>query len=148
MADENPFVPVRDRFQWGGEQVMQHMGPDYSVVDSGQPGRHKKGGIVVVTPQPVFVTQTYKFATETDQAKISVVITNLGASFIIDVVSDQVIQGWLLKIQSTRKVFLKGGSPGDNPYQCRIRVNRPYIKDFGLTVYVTEDSDPAFVQLF
>ncbi len=36
----------------------------------------------------------------------------------------------------------------DNPYKCRIRVDRPYIKDFGLTVYVTQDSDPAFVQLY
>ncbi len=148
MADENPFVPVRDRFQWGGEQLMQHNPPDYSAFVSGQPRRHEKSGGLVATPPPVFATQTYKFSTETDQAKISVVITNLGTSFIIDIVSDQVIQGWLLKIQSTRKVFLKGGAPGDNPYQCRIRVNRPYIKDFGLTVYVTEDSDPAFVQLF
>ncbi len=36
----------------------------------------------------------------------------------------------------------------DNPYKCRIRVDRSYIKDFGLTVYVTQDSDPAFVQLY
>jgi hypothetical protein len=72
-----------------------------------------------------------------------------GTAFtIIDISSDQTIQGWLLKRQSTRAVFLKGGTPAGNPYKCRIMVDQPYIKDFGLTVYVTQDSDPAFVQLF
>ncbi|HEY5038262.1 MAG TPA: hypothetical protein VIJ93_04235, partial [bacterium] len=95
-----------------------------------------------------FQVQNYKFQTETDQAKVNVALTDFGTSFLIDVTSDQIIQGWLLKRQSTREAFLKGGVPADNPYQCRIRVDRPYIKDFGLTIYVTQDSDPAFIQLF
>ncbi len=146
-------MTVRDRYQWAIEQVMQHKGSLYSsssnTENSPQSGKHKKiNQGPVATPQPVFQTQTFNFQTETDKAKINVAITNFGTSFIIDVVSDQVIQGWLLKVQSAREVFLKGSAPSDNPYKCRIRVDRPYIKDFGLTVYVTQDSDPAFIQLF
>jgi hypothetical protein len=69
-------------------------------------------------------------------------------NFIIDLATDQAIQGWILKKQSTRVALLKGGAPADNPYQTRIRVDRPYIRDFGLTVFVTQDSDPAFIQLY
>jgi hypothetical protein len=145
MAQDNPFMAIRDRDQWGIEQVMQHKIPDYS--NPTQSGRHPKRVMPVVTVQPTFTTQTYNFVTETDQAKINVAITNFGVSFIVDITSDQVIQGWLLKKQSTRETFLRGRA-SDNSYKCRISVNRPYLKDFGLTVYVTEDSDPAFVQLF
>jgi hypothetical protein len=146
LADENPFMAVRETDEWAIEQVMQHKSPDDSFTPNGVI-RHKKN-MAPISIQPVFQAQTFNFQTETDQAKINVAVTDLGGSFIIDVASDQTIQGWLLKRQSTREVFLKGSSPNDNPYKCRIRVERPYLKDFGLTVYVTEDSDPAFVQLF
>ena len=151
-AEENPFMAVRDRYQWTIEQVMAHKSPDeagYSLNGAGnQPGKGKGKSRKEPTPTPVFQTQTYRFQTETDKAKVNVEVTDFGGSFLIDVLSDQVIEGWLLKRQSTRDVFLKGAGVTDNPYQCRIRVDRPYLKDFGLTVYVTQDSDPAFIQLF
>ena len=151
-ADQNPFLAMRDRYQWGIEQVMAHKAPDetvYSPNDTGNPtGKFKGKARNGPTPTPAFQTQTYRFQTETDKAKVNVEVTDFGGSFLIDVLSDQVIEGWLLKRQSTRDVFLKGAGPTDNPYQCRIRVDRPYLKDFGLTVYVTQDSDPAFIQLF
>ena len=153
FADVNPFMAVRDRYQWAIEQIIEHKVPDESQVQTatdqspkGNRTKSKKSASTVVTPS--FQVQNYKFQTETDQAKINVALTDLGGSFLIDVSSDQIIQGWLLKRQSTREAFLKGGVPTDNPYQCRIRVDRPYIKDFGLTIYVTQDSDPAFIQLF
>lgn len=143
MAEDNPFLAIRDQDAWVIEQVMDHKAPGMSVSESGS--AHKlKPQTPTATP---FQTQTYHFQAETDQAKVNASITDMGSNFIIDVSSDQTIQGWLLKRQSTREVFLRGNG-GSNPYQCRIRVNRPYIKDFGLTVYVTEDSDPAFVRLF
>ena len=154
MAGENPFMGVRERDQWAIEQVMGHKAPEESSMvqtsnenspKGNKPKMEKKGNAV---PKPVFQTQTYNFQTETDQAKINVEVTDFGNSFIVDVNSDQTIQGWLLKRQSTREVFLKGGAPTDNQYKSRIRVDRPYLKDFGLTVYVTKDSLPAFVQLF
>jgi hypothetical protein len=140
----NPFMDVRDRDQWALEQVMEHKAPGNSVVSPTHSTAKVKQAIPTATP---FQTLTYRFQTETDQAKVNASITDMGSNFIIDVSSDQVIQGWLLKRQSTREVFLRGNA-SENPYQCRIRVNRPYLKDFGLTVYVTEDSDPAFVRLF
>lgn len=150
---ENPFTSVREEYQWAIEQVMEHKAPDVSWDGNqglGIPGNARRAGkgraAVGATPTP-YQTQTYRFQTETDKAKVNATVTDLGAAFIIDVTSDQAIQGWLLKKQSTREVFLKGGL-SDNPYQCRIRVERPYVKDFGLTVYVTQDSDPAFLQLF
>jgi len=143
MAEENAFLAVRDQDAWAIEQVMDHKAPGMLVAESG--AVHK---VNLQTPTATaFQTQTYHFQTETDQAKVNASITDMGSNFIIDISSDQTIQGWLLKRQSTREVFLRGSGSG-NPYQCRIRVNRPYIKDFGLTVYVTEDSDPAFVRLF
>lgn len=146
LADENPFISVRDRDQWAIEQVLEHKAPDdFGIGIINRPAR--KTPTVLATSTP-FQTKTYNFQTETDQAKVMTSITDMGSNFIIDVSSDQVIQGWLLKRQSTREVFLRGHAPDDNPYKCRIRVNRPYLKDFGLTVYVTDDSDPAFVQLF
>ena len=147
-AEENPFMNVRERYQWAIGQVMEHKAPDETLV-TGQPtGKTKRREKPSQAPTPVFRTQTYLFQTETDKAKVNVEVTDFGNSFIVDVTSDQAIQGWLLKRQSTRDVFLKGSGPTDNPYQCRIRVDRPYLKDFGLTVYVTQDSDPAFIQLF
>ncbi len=143
-AQENPFVSVRDNDQWAIEQVMEHKSPDTVSLER-VPVKKLKSETPTATP---FQTQTYHFQAETDQAKVIAVITDMGSNFIIDVSSDQVIQGWLLKRQSTREVFLRGNDTGGNPFQCRIRVNRPYLKDFGLTVYVTEDSDPAFVRLF
>jgi len=152
-AEENPFISVRERDQWAIEQVMEHKAPDDSW--SGNPSggntgthRQQRAAPGILPTATLFQTQTYSFRTETDQAKISTLITDFGSNFIIDISCDQSIQGWILKRQSTREVFLKGGTPADNPYKCRIRVDRPYIKDFGLTVYVTQDSDPAFVQLF
>ncbi len=153
FVDENPFMAVRERDQWAIEQVMEHKAPDESW--AGNPSGETSGTHRVKrsrpqalpTPTP-FQIQAVNFQTETDVAKVSALVTNLGPNFIIDISSDQTIQGWLLKRQSTREVFLKGGTPTDNPYKCRIRVDRPYIKDFGLTVYVTQDSDPAFVQLY
>lgn len=144
-------MSVRDRYQWAIEQVIEHKVPDESQTlddqsTKGKKAKGKKPASIVATPS--FQVQNYKFQTETDQAKINVALTDYGGSFLIDVTSDQIIQGWLLKRQSTREAFLKGGVPTDNPYQCRIRVDRPYIKDFGLTIYVTQDSDPAFIQLF
>jgi hypothetical protein len=153
LAEENPFMAVRDRDQWAIEQVMEHKVPDDSwygnpsgVISSIHLGKKSKQ-VALATATP-FQTKNYTFQTETDEAKVSAGITDFGSNFVIDISSDQVIQGWLLKRQSTREVFLKGGTPSDNPYKCRIKVDRPYIKDFGLTVYVTQDSDPAFVQLF
>lgn len=152
VAEENPFMALRDRYQWAIEQVMVHKAPEetgLSLNGGGNPtGKAKGKGGNTIVPTPVFQTQIYRFQTETDKAKVNVEITDFGGSFLVDVSSDQVIQGWLLKRQSTRDVFLKGTGPSDNPYQCRIRVDRPYLKDFGLTVYVTQDSDPAFIQLF
>ena len=153
FAEENPFVSIRERDQWALEQVMEHKAPgDYWAGNpSGgisSPRRVKKAEPVTPPTATPFQTQTYNFQTETDEAKVSALVTNLGLNFIIDISCDQTIQGWLLKRQSGGEVFLKGGAPMDNPYKCRIRVDRPYIKDFGLTVYVTQDSDPAFVQLF
>ena len=151
FADVNPFMAVRDRDQWAIEQVMEHRVP---VEPQAQPlnDHSSKGKGAKNAPSgqitPTFQVQNYKFQTETDQATINVALTDFGGSFLIDVTSDQIIQGWLLKRQSSREAFLKGGVPQDNPYQCRIRVDRPYIKDFGLTIYVTQDSDPAFIQLF
>jgi len=149
---ENPFMAVRDRYQWGIEQVMAHKGIEPAQEETNQGGtstktakaRKPKTGDSIAE----FKTQVYQFQTETDKAKLGVEVTDMGSSFIVDVTSDQVIEGWLLKRQSTRDVFLKGTAPSDNPYKCRIRVDRPYLKDFGLTVYVTQDSDPAFIQLF
>ena len=112
------------------------------------PTGEKRAAPGKLTTVAVFKTQTYSFQTETDKAKVNVWVTDFGSNFIIDISCDQSIQGWLLKRQSTREVFLKGGAPTENPYKCRIRVDRSYIKDFGLTVYVTQDSDPAFVQLY
>ncbi len=153
IAEENPFIAVRERDQWAIEQVMEHKAPDDSWAGnpSGETsGTHRaKRAMPKALPTGIpFQTQTYNFQTETDVAKVSALVTNFGPNFIIDISSDQTIQGWLLKRQSNREVFLKGGTPTDNPYKCRIRVDRPYIKDFGLTVYVTQDSDPAFVQLY
>jgi hypothetical protein len=149
MAEENPFVAVQERDQWAIEQVVEHKADsgigNSNVVDAR--GGKKTGPKALATATP-FLTKNYSFQTETDEAKVSILVTDFGSNFVIDVSSDQAIQGWLLKRQSTREVFLKGGTPSDNPYKCRIRVERPYIKDFGLTVYVTQDSDPAFVQLF
>jgi hypothetical protein len=153
LAEENPFIAIRDRDQWALEQVVEHKAPGNTwVVNSngGNSGSSRAKSTVtvqVVTPIP-FQTKNYSFQTETDQAKVSALITDFGSNFIIDISSDQSIQGWILKRQSTREVFLKGGPPAENPYKCRIRVERLYLKDFGLTVYVTQDSDPAFVQLF
>jgi hypothetical protein len=151
-SEENPFVAVRDRYQWGIEQVMAHK-PLEPLVDAGveqgpstKPGKTKARKPAETAPS--FKTQVYQFQTETDKAKVGVELTDMGSSFIVDLTSDQVIEGWLLKRQSTREVFLKGSGQVDNPYKCRIRVDRPYIHDFGLTVYVTKDSDPAFIQLF
>ena len=146
FADENPFVPIRDRDQWAIEQVMEHKTHDDPGI--GITNRKPRRIATVLPTATPFQAKTYNFQTETDQAKVITSITDMGSNFIIDVSCDQVIQGWLLKLQSTRKVFLRGRASGDTPYKCRIRVNRPYLKDFGLTVYVTEDSDPAFVQLF
>lgn len=143
-------MAVRDRYQWAIEQVIAHK-PMVVVVDLNQEqtstNKNQRTKIKPET-QPVFKTQVYQFQTETDKAKVGVELTDFGNSFLVDVSSDQVIQGWLLKRQSTHDVFLKGSGSTDNPYKCRIRVDRPYIKDFGLTVYVTQDSDPAFIQLF
>lgn len=142
MADTNPFLAVRDQDAWAIEQVM-----DQKPLDT-TPAQKPVVRRPVQTPTAtVFATQTYRFQVETDRAKVNALVTDMGTNFIIDVSSDQLIQAWLLKRQSTREVFLRGNAK-DNPYQCRIRVNRPFIKDFGLTVYVTEDSDPAFVRLF
>ena len=149
LAEGNPFMAVRDRDQWAIEQVMGHKVPEASWPAQGSntqtPPRKKKAQAPPAAP--VFQTRTLNFGTETDQAKVSVRLTDLGTSFLLDVTSDQTIQGWLLKRQSTREAFLKGGV-SDNPYQCRIKVERPYLKDFGLTLYVTQDSDPAFIQLY
>ncbi len=149
MADENPFIAVQERDQWAIEQVMEHKA-DSGIGNSNEGVTHgdKKTAPKALATATPFLTKNYSFQTETDEAKVSTLVTDFGSNFIIDVSSDQAIQGWLLKRQSTREVFLKGGTPTDNPYKCRIRVERPYIKDFGLTVYVTQDSDPAFVQLF
>jgi hypothetical protein len=153
FAEENPFIAIRERDQWAIEQVMEHKVSGDSWIGnssggiSGSSGARKSVIVKVPTPTP-FQTKNYSFQTETDQAKVSALITDFGSNFIIDISSDQSIQGWILKRQSTREVFLKGGTPTENPYKCRIRVERPYLKDFGLTIYVTQDSDPAFVQLF
>lgn len=144
LAQDNPFLAVRDQDQWAIGEVMEHKVPDPVSAPSFQ--GPKRG--TAPPPKPTFQIQTLQFGAETDQATVKVTLTNLGNSFVLDVTSDQAIQGWLLKRQSTREVFLKGGAPTDNPYKCRIRVERPYLKDFGLTLYVTQDSDPAFVQLF
>ncbi len=151
MAAENPFIAVRDRYQWAVEQVMGHKAESAQTVNESSPKgietKKEKAG----TAKQLFQTQTYKFQAETDRAKINVEVTDFGNSFLVDVNSDQTIQGWLLKRQSSHEVFLKGGAPtegGTDNYKCRIRVDRPYLKDFGLTVYVTKDSDPAFIQLF
>jgi len=154
FAEGNPFMGVRDRDQWAIEQVLGHKAPDESLIlqssnenyQKGTRTKSKRAGTPIA--KQVFQTQIYNFQTETDQAKINVEVTDYGNSFLVDVNSDQTIQGWLLKRQSTREVFLKGGAPTDNQYKCRIKVDRPYLKDFGLTVYVTKDSDPAFIQLF
>jgi hypothetical protein len=144
-------MSVRDRYQWAIEQVMEHKAPDDSGAGSqsdGGPRREKRAAPVTSPTATPFQTKTYNFQAETDEAKVNASITDFGPNFIIDVSCDQTIQGWLLKLQSKKAVLLKGGTPTDNPYKCRIRVDRPYIKDFGLTVYVTQDSDPAFIQLF
>gem|GEM_PF-2771448 len=153
FAEENPFIAIRDRDQWALEQVIEHKAPGETWVGNSSGGKPSSSGpkrtVTVQVPTPIpFQTKNYNFQTETDQAKVSTLVTDFGSNFIVDISSDQVIQGWILKRQSTREVFLKGGPPADNPYKCRIRVERPYLKDFGLTVYVTQDSDPAFVQLF
>lgn len=142
FVEANPFLSVREQDQWAIEEVMEHNVPD------AHPVQERRYPPKPVAAEPTFQIQTLSFSSETDQATVKVVLTNLGNSFILDVSSDQAIQGWLLKRQSTREVFLKGEAPSDNPYKCRIRVERPYLKDFGLTLYVTQDSDPAFVQLF
>ena len=146
-------MAVRDRDQWAIEQVMEHRVADepqpQSLNDHSLKGKGAKAKEAPLGQStPTFQVQNYKFQTETDQATINVALADFGGSFLIDVTSDQIIQGWLLKRQSSREAFLKGGVPPDTPYQCRIRVDRPYIKDFGLTIYVTQDSDPAFIQLF
>ena len=150
--DVNPFMAVRDRYQWGIEQVMAHKPMETKREEMDQEGPSTKSSKAKqrknAEPTAEFKTQVYQFQTETDKAKLGVEVTDMGNSFIVDVTSDQAIQGWLLKKQSTREVFLKGSGSADNPYKCRIRVDRPYLKDFGLTVYVTQDSDPAFIQLF
>ncbi len=149
--DNNPFIGVRDRDQWAIEQVMEHKAPEDSWDRSSSEGgthKGKKAGPVTLPTATPFQTKLYNFQTETDEAKVAASITDNGSNFTIDISCDQTIQGWLLKLQSTKQVLLKGGTPTDNPYKCRITVDRPYIPDFGLTVYVTQDSDPAFIQLF
>jgi hypothetical protein len=148
LADENPFTPIRERDQWAIEALMEHREPSSAAVGyegNKKPMKKAKAAATVTVP---FQTKTYAFQTETDVAKVNVTVTSMEGDFIIDVSTDQTIQGWMLKRQSTRQVFLKGGPPNDNPYETRIRVERPYIADFGLTVFVTQDSDPAFVRLF
>jgi hypothetical protein len=149
--DGNPFTDVRDRDQWAIEQVMEHKAPvDSWDGSSNEGGTHRGKRPAPIAPPTAtpFQTKSYNFQTETDEAKVGASITDNGSNFTIDISCDQTIQGWLLKFQSTKQVFLKGGTPTDNPYKCRIAVDRPYIRDFGLTVYVTQDSDPAFIQLF
>lgn len=148
-ADDNPFVGVRDRYQWAIGEVMAHKAPEDYIQFPAMEGKGRKGTSgLQKTPTAVFQSKTYTFKTETDKARVNAQVTDFGNSFLVEVTSDQVIEGWLLKRQSTRDVFLKGTGSTDSPYQCRIRVDRPYLKDFGLTVYVTQDSDPAFIQLF
>lgn len=142
---------ARDRDQWAIEQVMEHKVPDDSwsrSLDEGGSYQGKRNAPVIPPTATPFQTKTYNYQAETDEAKVNASITDFGSNFIIDVSCDQTIQGWLLKLQSTKKVLLKGGTPTDSPYKCQIKVDRAYIKDFGLTVYVTQDSDPAFIQLF
>lgn len=128
---------------------MEHRKPtDWSQVEvADKKGELKRLKEIVQATAVPFQPKTFTFVAETDKAKVNVMVTTLDGNFIIDVSADQSIQGWILKRQSTRQVFLKGGA-GDNPYQTRIRVDRPYVADFGLTVFVSEDSDPAFVRLF
>lgn len=148
-TEENPFMAVRDRYQWAIGEVMGHKAPgNYTEFPATDEKAHKGKNGLKNTPTTVFEERTYQFKTETDKARVNAEVTDFGNSFLVEVTSDQVIQGWLLKRQSTRDVFLKGMGSADSPYQCRIRVERPYLKDFGLTVYVTRDSDPAFIQLF
>lgn len=148
-ADENPFLAIRDRYQWAIVEVMAHKAPEESIQFPATEGKGHKGTPgLKKTPDSVFQAKTYSFKTETDKARVNAQVTDFGNSFLVEVTSDQVIEGWLLKRQSTRDVFLKGTGSADSPYLCRIRVDRPYLKDFGLTVYVTQDSDPAFIQLF
>ncbi len=137
LATDNPFDVVRDRYQWAIEELGQyHQPPKFA-------GPTRKRTAQVAVP---FKTQTLEFGTETDKAKIEVTLTSLDGGFILDLSSDQAIQGWILRRQSTRQVFGKGVASGAR--KLRIRVNRPYFPDFGITVFVTEDSDPAYVRLF
>ena len=153
LAKENPFVGVKEKFQWAMEQVMQHRAPEEMAnSDPSETGGGKTPGHprpkAQAPDKPAFQPRTLQFQTETDRARVTASVTDMGESFLIDVTSDQSIQGWLLKRQSTRTAFLKGGAPGENPYKCRIRSDRPFLNDFGLTVYVTDDGVPAFVQLY
>lgn len=147
LADENPFLAVRNRYQWAIEELVEHKNPgapSFPAVGSGE-RRKRKPAPLNKTP---FQAQSYRFESDTDRAKVVVTVTAREGDFIVDVVSDERIEGWVLKRQSTRQVFLKGDASTDNPYQLKIRVERPYVPDFGLTLFVTEDGDPAFVRLY
>lgn len=135
-AEENPFLKVREKYQWAIEEIGRY----HRTKPEAAP---RKGQGVVP-----FKAQTLSFGTETDKARITVTLTTQEGGFILDVASDEPIQGWILRRHSTRLAIQKGGATGVNSNKLRIRVGRPYLTDFGLTVFVTADGDPAYVRLF
>ena len=106
-------MPIRERYQWAIEQLMEHQKrTDWSQLDvTVKKEKLKRLKEIAQATAVPFQPKTFTFVAETDKAKVNVTVTTLDGNFIIDkFLADQSIQGWILKRQSTRQVFLEGRS--------------------------------------
>jgi len=150
-----PFFHLVEHFTWVLDQISTyHKEPidDTPAQDKSQdqpsPRRVKRPISKTATfeslPQPVHL----KFQGTTARASITANVTDYGNHFTVDVTTDQPANGWVVKYQSSRKEVLKGSL--NSQYKFSFDCSEKFIRDFGLTVFVGDNSDlyPCFLQLY
>jgi len=157
---QDPFKHFMDKFNWVLDQLPR-LQKDAPVVQK-QPERRSEGARVA---RPARQRQSAPaaaadpgeikslaapvlrhFEAATSWALIKADVTDYGSRFHVAITLDQPATAFQLKLQSTKEVLLKGGL--NNQLSFAFDYEQPYIRDYGLTVFVTDNSYPCFIQLF
>jgi tetratricopeptide (TPR) repeat protein len=89
----------------------------------------------------------YRFQSDTAWGPLNVLVRNLNGSFKVEVKSDSIALGWILKEESDNRTISKGGLSPETQFQ--FGVNQPFQGPYRLTVYLDSDHEevPASIRL-
>jgi len=159
FCGSDPFENVITKWAWAINELQSHRRESpvtYPPVNSQSSQTAPSGGHHAVknhkaettTTKPVDLPAPIKstFKANTAWTGITANVIDFGTHFTVDVTTDQPANGWALKRQSTKEIVLKGSL--NNQFYFQIDCPEKFVRDYGITVFIGDNSYPCFIQIF